>query len=117
MDGREKVFEPEVEEGNVEYKLKMNPPDSYRLEQLATQMQWRIEEGEGCAIYRLGVRNNGVQQGIGGKELEKSFNTLRQLCKKIGAKMKVVSKSSGKEEGTYVFEVMIKQHDFDENFI
>ena len=32
------LLEPEVEEGNVEYKLKMNPPDAYRLEQLATQM-------------------------------------------------------------------------------
>lgn len=111
------ILEPEIEEGNVEYKLKMNPQDSYRLEQLATQMQWRIEEGDGHAIYRLGVRNNGMKQGIGGKELEKSFDTLRMLCKKVGATMKVLSRTDGKEEGTFVFKIMVKQYKFDYNFI
>ncbi len=111
------MLKPEVEEGNVEYKLKMNPIDSYRLEQLATQMQWRIEEGGGHAIYCLGVRNNGDQEGIGGKELEKSFDTLRQLCKKIGAKMEVLSRTEGKDEGTYVVKIKVTQHKFDEEFI
>lgn len=39
----------EVEEGNVEYKLKLNPSPE-RLQHLVTQMKWRYE----CHVVRLG---------------------------------------------------------------
>ncbi len=38
-------IEREPEEGNIEYKLKLAPPTEERLQQLTTQMAWRIEEG------------------------------------------------------------------------
>lgn len=37
---------PEVEEGNVEYKLKLINPTPNRLQQLITQMKWRLKEGK-----------------------------------------------------------------------
>lgn len=39
-------LEPEPQEGNIEYKLKLINPSPGRLEQLVTQMKWRLEEGK-----------------------------------------------------------------------
>lgn len=36
---------PELEEGNVEYKLKLVRPSCSRFEHLVTQMKWRLREG------------------------------------------------------------------------
>ena len=36
----------QVEEGNIEYKLKLVSPTSARLEHLVTQMKWRLREGK-----------------------------------------------------------------------
>lgn len=61
---------PEVEEGNVEYKLKLcaclitgsasrshSPvnPTSARFARLVTQLKWRLLEGGGQAYYELGA--------------------------------------------------------------
>ena len=39
------MLPPEREQGNVEYKLKLINPSPNRLQQLVTQMKWRLEEG------------------------------------------------------------------------
>ena len=58
-------FPAEVEEGNVEYKLKLHPDlPAERIRGLATQMAWRCIEGGGSAIYRLGVNDDGRVMGL-----------------------------------------------------
>lgn len=44
---------PEIEEGNVEYKLKISPPNLERLEQLTSQLKWRLSEHGQC-FYEIG---------------------------------------------------------------
>lgn len=44
---------PEVEEGNVEYKLKLLPGNDQRKNQLTSQLQWRLTEHGEC-FYMLG---------------------------------------------------------------
>lgn len=44
---------PEVEEGNVEYKLKLLPSNDQRKNQLTSQLQWRLTEHGEC-YYMLG---------------------------------------------------------------
>ena len=51
----EKSLPPEVEKGNVEYKLKLIDCSSSRFERLVTQMKWRLQEGLGEAIYQIGI--------------------------------------------------------------
>ncbi|CAF3036359.1 unnamed protein product [Rotaria sp. Silwood2] len=46
---------PEPQEGNIEYKLKLVDPNPFRLEHLITQMNWRLQEGQGEALYEIGV--------------------------------------------------------------
>ena len=49
------MLPPEDAEGNVEYKLKLVEPTDSRFEHLVTQMKWRLREGQGEAIYEIGM--------------------------------------------------------------
>lgn len=90
----------EVEEGNVEYKLKLNDPApgacvltaccmrvyvvAYRVcwlavdrvKHLTTQLHWRLNEGKGTAFYEVGVCDNGDPEGIPEELMIKSVCTL-----------------------------------------
>lgn len=70
---------PEVERGNVEYKLKLIDPTPARLERLVTQMKWRLQEGLGEAIYQIGVEDNGFLSGLNESDLKHSLKTLETL--------------------------------------
>ena len=50
---------PEPQFGNIEYKLKLISPSKQRLEHLVTQLKWRLNEGNGEAIYEIGVTDSG----------------------------------------------------------
>ena len=54
---------PWPQEGNIEYKLKLIDPDSFRLEHLITQMNWRLQEGQGEALYEIGVEDCSILRG------------------------------------------------------
>lgn len=70
----------QVEEGNVEYKLKLLNPTASRFEHLVTQMKWRLREGQGQAIYEIGVADSGVLQGLTEQDMEDSLTTLRRMA-------------------------------------
>lgn len=57
----------------------MNPSPS-RFEHLVTQMKWRLEEGNGEAIYEIGVEDNGILTGLSEADLEASFTTLKKMA-------------------------------------
>ncbi|UXI20004.1 hypothetical protein NH340_JMT05947 [Sarcoptes scabiei] len=81
---------PEVEQGNIEYKLKLVNPSSNRLEHLVTQMKWRLEEGNGEAIYEIGVENNGDLKGLTDDEIQASLKTLKLMADKNNASLYVI---------------------------
>ena len=61
----ERCLDEESEDGSVEYKWWLAAPsDRSRLERLATQMNFRVNEGDGRCTYVLGV----PQQSSGGRE-------------------------------------------------
>jgi len=67
---------PEVEEGNVEYKLKLTNISPARFDRLVTQLKWRLLEGGGQAYYELGVADSGALIGLTRNDLEQSLETL-----------------------------------------
>ena len=69
----------EIESGNIEYKLKIIPDNNNRLIRLATQLNWRCNEGRGMAIYFLGVNDMGEIIGITSKEFNESMNNLTKM--------------------------------------
>uniref|UniRef100_A0A0X3PTC4 GTP-binding protein 2 n=1 Tax=Schistocephalus solidus TaxID=70667 RepID=A0A0X3PTC4_SCHSO len=81
---------PEVEEGNIEYKLKLVNPSENRFEHLVTQMKWRLNEGGGQAIYRLGVDDNGAVSGLTVTEMSASLSTIYRMARRLGASLSLL---------------------------
>ncbi|CAH3165580.1 unnamed protein product [Porites evermanni] len=112
---------PEVEEGNVEYKLKLVNPSPSRLEHLVTQMKWRLQEGDGEAIYEIGVEDNGMFVGLTREELDSSLNTLNVMASKLGAHTTLlrrhVVESTGSSFAREVAEVFVRRVPDDQKFI
>ena len=52
------------------------------MEHLVTQMKWRLEEGQGEAIYEVGVEDNGMLVGLSENELKASMHTLETMSER-----------------------------------
>ncbi|XP_063231438.1 GTP-binding protein 2 [Bacillus rossius redtenbacheri] len=111
---------PEPQLGNVEYKLKLISPSKQRFEHLVTQMKWRLREGQGEAIYAIGVEDNGVLAGLSDYEMTASMQTLQQMAFKLGATItvlreRVVNGENG--NGRKVAEVLVRKVPDDQHSI
>lgn len=60
--------------------MKLVNPSASRLEHLVTQMKWRLEEGNGEAIYEIGVEDNGILTGLTEMDLQASLVTLETMA-------------------------------------
>jgi len=111
---------PEVEEGNIEYKLKLINPTDSRLEHLITQMKWRLKEGCGEATYKIGVEDDGNCAGLNDVDLESTLSTLRLMAERLGAKMKILRKrevNKDDEERRQVAEIFFRRVPDDQQFL
>ena len=45
-------------------------------------MKWRLQEGQGEAIYKIGVEDGGVCAGLSDNELKSTMNTLEEMAKR-----------------------------------
>ena len=77
-------LEPERDMGNVEYKLLLKFPNQWQFEKRKTQMLFRVEEGDGEAVYCLGVMDDGSCVGIEYTEMLQSENNLIRLADALG---------------------------------
>ena len=67
----------------------MNPSQA-RLVQLVTQLKWRLQEGQGEAIYEIGVEDNGILTGLTREELNMSLETLQSMASKLGSEATIL---------------------------
>lgn len=83
-------LKPEIEDGNIEYKriFKIDI-DDLRLEALCSQMLWRVNEGNGEAIYFLGVNDDGTFYKWTEQEKENTIKVLKKIVSR--AKLKILS--------------------------
>jgi GTPase len=81
-------LEPEIEEGNIEYKRYLSELSNERLEQYVSQMIWRVREGLGEAIYYLGVEDNGTFYNWTQNEKKQTLDRFKNIVKI--AKMKII---------------------------
>ncbi|XP_022081456.1 GTP-binding protein 2-like [Acanthaster planci] len=113
---------PEAEEGNIEYKLKLVSPSHSRFEHLVTQMKWRLREGQGEAIYEIGVEDNGMLVGLMPSDLQASLETLNRMANKLGATTTILRQRSLEAEGEVgeerkACEVLVRRIPDDQQFI
>jgi len=97
----------EIEEGNIEFKLKLVDPSPERIQHLTSQLKWRLLEGQGEAFYEIGVEDNGFPRGLSDEELEKSIETLKIMAKNLNCEVFEVCVREGKEGK--VAEMMVRE--------
>jgi GTPase len=81
-------LDPEVEEGNIEYKRYLSDLTKQRLEEYVSQMIWRVREGDGEAIYYLGVEDDGTFYNWTTNEKKQTLDSFKIIVKT--AKMKII---------------------------
>ena len=92
-----KTFNEEIDYGNNEYKLKLNNINVKRIEKLATQMKFRLMEGQGECFYTIGISDSGEAIGLAREELEDSLKVLYLITQSIEATMSIMNYREGKE--------------------
>ncbi len=60
--------------GKIEYKLTLMGKDKKRIQHLTTQLNFRLNNGKGQAIYRIGVEDKGNPLGINHEHLKGSLS-------------------------------------------
>lgn len=81
-------FREEVEEGNIEYKLRLDSKNESSLKKMKNQMNWRFEEGKELSgkrecHYVLGIYDNGKLGEITESQIDKTFEifkTVVEIC-------------------------------------
>jgi len=106
---------PEPQMGNIEYKLKLVNPSATRLEHLVTQMKWRLREGNGEAIYEMGVEDNGIMTGLSEEDMDSSLDTLQEMARRLGATVQVLRQRN--IENRTVAEILVRKVPDDQQVI
>lgn len=102
-------MEPEQDDGNIEYKLKLTNKTSERIEKLATQMRYRCNEGNGECIYNIGVEDDGNMIGITALEYQESIGVLNTLAEKNNYTVKLLGTTIIDEDKS-IYEVLIREN-------
>lgn len=101
-------MDPESDEGNIEYKLKLLDVSPGRIERLATQMRYRCDEGYGECIYNIGVEDDGTLSGITNKDYATTLQCIKSAASKNNYTVTILTKTPVTEE-RYIYEVLIRE--------
>ncbi|KAJ9447770.1 GTP-binding protein cgp-1 [Diplonema papillatum] len=80
----------EDDEGYIEYKWKLVGVSKERLDNLITQMKFRVAEGQGECMYEIGVDNDGHPKGLNPEDYRESVRTIRKMAESLNCDCGVV---------------------------
>lgn len=69
----------------MEYKRQLHNCSAARLEKLKTQMSYRLDEGQGRCIYRVGVEDDGCHSLLNYEECAETARTLELLARSLNS--------------------------------
>ena len=107
----QRKYHIEYDYGDVEYKFKLCDVTVKRIQELTSQMNYRLREGSGECYYEIGVEDNGNTLGISKQELEISLNVINTIANNLGCKTKIMKLIQGKEG--LIAEMYIKKQEDD----
>jgi GTPase len=85
-------YPPEDDDGNVEYKLQLIDIPSVRITNLATQMRYRVNQGDGEATYIIGLKNDGTPIGLNEEEEDISIDILQKIASEISMVITLINR-------------------------
>lgn len=101
-------MEAESDEGNIEYKYILTEKSKERIENLATQMRYRCNEGNGECIYNLGVHDDGTCTGITQLEYEETMKVLEHMASKNKYNISLLS-TIKVEDDLSIYEIFVRE--------
>lgn len=102
-------LEPENEFGNVEYKEKLLNKTQTKIEKLTSQMRYRCNEGEGEAVYILGVSDEGNPIGVSDEEFAESFNNLSIAASENNYSISMLTSKTVPLTEKKVYELLVRE--------
>ena len=102
----------EQELGNREYKWKLL--NRAKVHKLASQMSFRLHEGDGKALYLIGISDKGKSCGISREQLQESLTNLETSCYILdqstlpGTQIEKIRVYLGSEPNSFVATVRIR---------
>lgn len=87
------------DEGNVEYKLRLDLKTDNSLKKMINQMNWRFDEGKSQTgkrecHYVLGIYDNGKLGGLSETEIDETFDIFKKIVFKSDATIKHYEKKN-----------------------
>jgi elongation factor 1-alpha len=98
----------EDDEGSIEYKRSLLSKDENRLEELATQMRYRIEEGKGECRYIIGADDDGSLYGLNDDEYAETIEALTKVSEKNDYSIRLLQTTDYK--GKKVSEFLVREN-------
>jgi elongation factor 1-alpha len=102
--------EAEKEDGNIEFKYKLNNSTPERIEELTSQLRYRMNEGNNECIYRIGIHDDGRVEGLTDEEYEETLRIMNIICKKNNYVISSIYKYSCSSFKN-VYEILIREYD------
>jgi len=84
------VLGKENDEGNIEYKWKLVGLSDDRFKHLVTQMKYRLSEGQGEAIYEIGINDDGFPLGLTESEYRETLGNIEKMAQELQASVSVI---------------------------
>lgn len=84
-------FLPESDDGNVEYKLRLDTKTIFGKKKMVSQMNYRLEEGQRItngkkeAHYLLGINDNGEFGNLTEKQIDDTYAVFNEVVKLCGS--------------------------------
>lgn len=79
-------------------------------------MNWRLQEGQGEALYEIGVEDCGTLSGVSREELQESLAILKKMADRLGASITVLLERQ-LENDRHSVEVLVRKVPDDQHFI
>jgi GTPase len=88
----------------MEYKRQVHHANAARLRSLATQMSYRLDEGHGTCVYRIGVEDDGCHSMLDYPSMAESARVLEGIARSLNAIVteRVMIQNEIQEDGTVV---------------
>jgi|SaaInlStandDraft_6_1057023.scaffolds.fasta_scaffold02655_4 GTP-binding protein EngB required for normal cell division len=108
----------EIEEGNIEYKRYLISNNNNRIEELTSQMNWRLIEGKGCCYYYIGVNDDGtIYNKLTNNQFKISLNILKKMSKGCNAKIYNIKKNKHNNCNWYKIKFIKNENNYNEYHI
>ena len=100
-------LEPENDDGNTEYKLRLTDLDEEKISKRATQLKFRVNEGTGEAFYYIGVQDDGTLLGINEEQYQESCLNLHKIAALVDCR--VIKLTERVQGNSYIGEFLVRE--------